>query len=790
MADNHDKINQLLSKLELLLAKQETFANEINYLKNELNELKHSEINPIIETEEQILTDVLDESDFIVEQETIAPPIEIQQKLTQQENSNPSTPNSKQTKTSTFDLEKFIGENLINKIGIVITIIGVSIGAKYSIEHDLISPLTRIILGYLAGVVLLGFGIKLKVKYHDYSAVLVSGAIAILYFITYAAYSMYNLFPQTLAFGLMVVFTAFTVVAAINYNRQVIAHIGLVGAYAVPFLLSDGSGKVVVLFSYMVIINIGILVISFKKYWKSLYYSSFGLTWLVFFSWLVVKYQVNEHFKLGLIFLLIFFTIFYLTFLAYKILRKEKFEVGDVLLLLSNSFIFYGQGYIILSGHKTGEQLLGLFTLCNAIIHFVFSTLIYKQKLADKNIFYLVSGLVLVFITIAVPVQLEGNWVTLLWVGESVLLFWIGRTKNISIYEKISYPLMVLALLNITNNWATLYDTYDSENLATRIPLLLNINFLTSILFVTAFGYINYLNQNKKYISAIDEKNMFSKMISFLLPTVFIVSLYFAFRMEIITYWNQQFSDAVVTINNGDENPTKYWNYDLLKYRTIWIINYTLLFVSILSFVNIKKIKNQLLGLINLGVNVLAILTFLVQGLYSLSLLRDTYLNPTLAEHFNHGGFNIGIRYISLTLIALTLLMSYKYIKQDFIKSSLKLGFDLLLYITVLWILSSELINIMDLQSFNQSYKLGLSVLWGVYSLVLISLGIWKNKQHLRIGAIILFGITLIKLFFYDISHLDTIAKTIVFVSLGILLLIISFLYNKYKHLITDESTK
>lgn len=59
----------------------------------------------------------------------------------------------------------------------------------------------------------------------------------------------------------------------------------------------------------------------------------------------------------------------------------------------------------------------------------------------------------------------------------------------------------------------------------------------------------------------------------------------------------------------------------------------------------------------------------------------------------------------------------------------------------------------------------------------------------MRVGAIVLFGITLIKLFFYDISHLNTIAKTIVFVSLGVLLLIISFLYTKYKYLISEDET-
>lgn len=99
------------------------------------------------------------------------------------------------------DIEKFIGENLANKVGIIITVIGVAIGAKYAIDHDLISPLTRIILGYLVGLGLMGFAIKLKTKYENFSAVLLSGAIAILYFITFAAYSFYGLFPQLLAFN-------------------------------------------------------------------------------------------------------------------------------------------------------------------------------------------------------------------------------------------------------------------------------------------------------------------------------------------------------------------------------------------------------------------------------------------------------------------------------------------------------------------------------------------------------------------------------------------------------------
>ena len=87
--------------------------------------------------------------------------------------------------------------------------------------------------------------------------------------------------------------------AAINYDEQAMAHIGLVGAYAVPFLLSESSGNVAILFTYMAIINVGILIVAFRKYWKPLYYSSFVLTWLIFATWNFSDYQVDQHFRLA-----------------------------------------------------------------------------------------------------------------------------------------------------------------------------------------------------------------------------------------------------------------------------------------------------------------------------------------------------------------------------------------------------------------------------------------------------------------------------------------------------------
>lgn len=763
MSENQDKLNILLDKLNSLVEKQETFSKEIEELRNEINRATSSDIISVKEQAATLKQDQKEEAQH--------------QKVKTTEIAKQKQPKIRKSKS---DLEKFIGENLINKIGIAITVIGVAIGAKYSIDNNLINPLTRIILGYLAGIALLGFGIKLKAKYENYSAVLVSGSMAIMYFITYAAYNYYDLFPQIFSFILMLIFTAFTVLAAINYNKQVVAHIGLVGAYAVPFLLSEDTGRVAILFSYMVIVNLGILAVSIKKYWKPLYYSSFSFTWLIYLSWFIETNAAAEHFGLAFIFLSIFFAIFYISFLAHKLINNEKFSSETIALLLSNSFLFYGLGYALLADHESGQYLLGIFTMVNAAIHFVISLIIYRKKLTDKNLLYLISGLVLVFITITIPVQLDGNWVTLLWAGEAALLFWIGRTKNNAMYEKLSYPLMILAFFSLPHDWWNNYGHYDPAQPETKIIPVFNVNFLSTMIFVCAFGFINFINQSKKYSSPLIKSNGLFKIVSITLPAIFIFTLYMLFSTEIELYWDQLFTaSAHMAYNSAD--------YDIFKFKSMWIYNYSLLFFTLLSIANIIKIKNSGLAITNIVINTLLTVSFLIGGLYTLSELRDSYINQTLAEYYNRDFFHILIRYISFAFFAGFLVTGYKYVRQTFLQTNLKKYFNILLHTSIVWVLSSELITWLKIAESEQSYKLSLSILWGLYSLFVIIIGIWKNRQHLRIWAIILFGITLIKLFFYDIAHLDTIAKTIVFVSLGLLLLIISFLYNKYKHLISNE---
>lgn len=789
MENKQEVVQALNEKVISLISRQNSISQEINDLKNEIREL-NSSTGSITKSEEY---SQLEGNSKSLELNKKSSPLyynkseELKKKQVQlpvaQKRKQPSKPEKKQ-----INLEKFIGENLINKLGIIITVIGVAIGAKYSIENELFSDLTRIILGYLPGILLLALGIKLKKNYENYSAALVSGAIAIMYFITYSAYSFYHLIPLPFAFMFMGILTAFSVLAAINYNRQVIAHIGLVGAYAVPFILKDGADNITILFSYMAIINLGIAAISLKKYWKALFYSAFGITWMIYLIWFGSDYSTAEHFSFAMSTITSFFLTFYLTFLGYKLLQKEKFKADDILLLLVNSFVYFGISYSLLKLHPVGKDLLGLFSICNAVIHFLVGILIYNQKQTNKNLFHFVIGLVLVFVAIAIPVQLDGSWVTLLWTAQAALLFWIGRTKNISFYEKFSYPIMILAFISITNDWNAGYNGYLAIFPQSRVNPILNINLLSSLLFVAAFWFINFLNLNKKYSFAFIANLGLRKLISITIPAILLIAMYYTFRMEIISYWNQLFTDSIqkVYLEHVDYSKTVR-NENLKLFRDIWLFNYTMIFLSALSLVNLKKFRDNILGVVNISFIGLTIFTFLLTGLYSLSRLRDSYLQESLMKHFEQGLFNIGIRYITLAIVGLTLFICYRYVHQKFIKPNFTKAYDIFMHLAIIWIASSELISWLDIAGHSQNYKLGLSILWGIYALFLIALGIKQNKKRLRIGAITLFGVTLLKLFLYDISHLNTMSKTIVFVSLGALLLIISFLYNKYKHIINYE---
>ncbi|NNE99917.1 MAG: DUF2339 domain-containing protein [Pyrinomonadaceae bacterium] len=795
MAKLDDKLAQLQTRLEHLERYEEAFTREIGSIRREIESLRtqpKAQPEPPVESEVESPPYQKAASKAASAEEQPSEPKSEPQRSEETETPESAEPIFTQetfTEQAQNNLEKFIGENLISKIGIVILIIGVGIGAKYAIDNNLISPLMRIVFGYLVGFVLIGLALRLKPKYTNYSAVLMSGGMAIMYFITYFAYSYYSLLSQTSAFGLMAIFTIFTVLASILYDRQVIAHIGLVGAYAVPFLLSEDSGRFVVLFTYIAIINFGILAVSVKKYWKPLLFSSFFFTWLIFAGWFFDRFDHSRDLIWTFVFITIYFLTFYLSFVTYKLVHKESFKIDNFILILINSVLFYGFGADALS-RGAWTDLQGSWAMSNALIHFGFAYVIQTIRTKDWAVFHLIVSLVLAFLLLAVPIQFAGHTLTLLLMAYSVALFSIGRTKRIPLFEYFSYPTLFFAASALFVQWLRAFDRYPAD-LESAIYPIFNKDFVTSISVAVGFGIVYLVNRKGKRDAPVEESEY--RFMAYIFGGVFLLVLYNTFRIEIGNYFAYQ----ELATELPPAEPSRYFTQalrdpSLSLFSSIWQINYSMLFLSVLAFVNVSRIRGTVLGYINLALNSFLLFIFLTSGLVILAILGDQFTRPDTYIGFEFGPFHILIRYISYGFLAGLFYASFKYLEQEFVSRIvptrvLKVLYELALAGSVLAILSSELILWSSIFGVGDIYKLGLSILFAVYALLLIIWGIFKKRSHLRYFAFVLIAITLSKLFLYDLAELGTISKTVVFVSVGTMLLIASYIYTKYTAFIFDE---
>ena len=637
----------------------------------------------------------------------------------------------------------------------------------------------RLVLGYLMGIGLFVTGAMLKKKYESFSAILVSGAMTIFYFVTFIAYAVFGYFPQSLAFVLMFLFTAFTVLASLSYNQVVIAIIGLVGGYAVPFLLSNNSGQVEILFAYTAIINIGVLILSFYKQWRSLYISALFLTWLLLFSTWASAYQYDD-FIPYFVFNLVTFLTFYVAFIVQKIHRVQELEAVDVLLFLFSSLSFYAMGvWLILDYYPNNRTFVAMFTLLNAVFHFLVGYYFHLKKTPSQALKYLVLVLALSFATLVIPIQFKGTWITIFWIAEATLLFGFGRTKKMPVYERISYAVVILATFSLLIDWGKgSYSIFDMEDASAYITPFANSLFITGLLYSVAVGAMAYINDKYK------ETGTLNKVLSFLFNIFSVLILYCTFYREISVFCDMRALHQDPEIYNLYNHYEAY--QDLNTFKGVWHIIYSVLFISAYSFLNVKYLKKKLLAELQIGLNFLLLTIFMTLGLYYFSELRERYM-----EEAQEGGqlslWFLNIRYVGL--LSLVALGNSIYALSKFLefKTGARRVLEMLLHLVILWVASSELLHWTDIYESVANYKLGLTILWGGYAILLVVLGIFKRKKYQRISGIILVGFTLLKLFFYDTTHLDTLHKTIVFVLLGVLLLIASFLYNKYTKEIEGE---
>jgi len=379
---------------------------------------------------------------------------------------------------SNFKLENFIGLRIIHIVGIIVLVTGLSIGVKYAIDQQLISASVRIILAYLAGIILYALSRQLKKKYQLFSAILFSGAMASLYFTTYAAFVYYGFFPFYVTFLTMTSLTIYTAFESMRYNRQEIAVFGMIGAYGIPFLISANKESADLFFSYIIIINLGIVYLSFRKKWRTMGQLALMISWTLFILWGFFRYQAKD-FVTGLILIPTFYFLFAVSAMAYRLVRSQRLNAKDIQQITTNNLALYISTLVIFGYGKFGAHaasITGFVCACLLIL----SLLSYLFLSSESVLHQAMILQTIILFSLFIRLNWSGLMVTLLWAALAVVLFVAG------VYSQRSWPrLTAIMLMSVTLGKLVIFDSSKFTTIQKIIAYLV----IGVLLLVLAFLY-------------------------------------------------------------------------------------------------------------------------------------------------------------------------------------------------------------------------------------------------------------------------------------------------------------
>jgi uncharacterized membrane protein len=406
----------------------------------------------------------------------------------------------------------------------------------------------------------------------------------------------------------------------------------------------------------------------------------------------------------------------------------------------------------------------GLFTASIGLFNLVASYFLFRKRNVDSNILYLLTGITLTFVSLTAPIQLHGNNITLFWASETVLLYWLFKKSGIGIIKYASALIWLLALVSLVLDWEGIYTSYE-----TRLPVIINKGFITSVFLAVATWCLFLLK--RKGDPAADNQFLPGRN---LLRIVALLILYSAGALEINFQFRHYYPDT--------------------SYQVLYLLLYTMLFIIVFEF-----ITNRVASL-RLNWKIIAILLSVAVIFYLLVIPVSFDIQKSMLETNKPNGL-FAAHWISAILAGLIL---YKLVQLVRVNRALIITVAdtvtwVLCTIIVVWLsLEGQLLSNMifyaknnPLEDTTRIYiKTGLPILWGICSFVFMWLGMHYKYKTLRIISLSLFTLTLLKLFLFDISNIPAGGKIAAFFCLGVLLLVVSFMYQRLKKIIIEDEEK
>lgn len=661
-------------------------------------------------------------------------------------------------------IEKIFSENLLAKIGIVTLVLGIAFFVKYAIDQEWINEIGRVGIGLLTGGIIIGIAHKLKEKYQVFSSILVGGGISVLYITVTLAFREYELFSQPIAFALLIAITIFSVILSLYYDRKELAIFSLLGGFASPLMISTGSGNYIVLFSYILILNTGMLILAFRKKWHVIGIISYVLTLIFFWSWMISSF--DNQFKGATLFAALFFVQFYILALLDHFRGEHKITIYQAILILTNNLSFFLACLTIFSDYI--YDINGLITIVIAAINAVIMIALFRKSEIDRNLIYLIIGVVMTFVNLAIPIQMNGYVITMFWAVEMAVLLWLWQKSQIQIFRIgfliVSGLVIFSYLLDIAHNYVPT---------EAAMPIVLNSICITGLVVIAGFFASKLLlrKEDGDSIIKIGSVQLFS--IKECTRAIGLILIAFTYLVPFLE------------INYHVEYRLELDYNTSLRYMIMTA--YTAVYVSILSFVYRKEIAKR--GFIFALLSLFTVVYSLVYWYYVTELRDYTFWLPTYPRAYFLLHF---VALIPVILVIITLVRNIKTAAPSKLKP---FYWGMTIISTLLLGIETENISVMIFSNVdNYSDVLYdvrtfvFPVLWALIAMTLMIWGLKGKEVILRKISLIFFALIIVKFYAYDVWHMSQAGRIVSFIMLGVIILLVSFLQQKIKTLVKEDT--
>jgi uncharacterized membrane protein len=346
------------------------------------------------------------------------------------------------------ELESQIGGYWLNRVGIVAVLIGVSYFLKYAFDNEWVGPAGRVVIGLTAGlgVVVWSEHVR-KSGYAIFSFSLKAVGIGVLYLSLWASSQLYDLVPVVLAFIAMTSVTAATVALALWQNAQVIAAFAAIGGFLTPVALSTGQNNALSLFSYLMILDVGALILVRYRPWIRVLIGAYLGTLILYSAWHNQFFSLDQ-FAIALGASSLLFVIFAVAPFIDSYTRDTN---GILFLALANAATYFFQVWELFD-HAEWNRQAAIASVLFGCLYFLLARLLTSRAPAVTAEVHGTIGAAL--LVVAVPLGLDTPWITIGWFVEAAALIAVSfKTENkfLKYLGAIALVLGIIRLLAIDN---------------------------------------------------------------------------------------------------------------------------------------------------------------------------------------------------------------------------------------------------------------------------------------------------------------------------------------------------